>query len=49
MGMEGGRHWQKGRAGKNPVSLAQAWQEVRNKEDEMGCLAESEGVSESGM
>lgn len=28
----------------NPGSLAHAWQEVRSKEDEMGCLPESEGV-----
>lgn len=36
---------QKGRAGRNPGSLAHARQEVRNKEGEMGCLAESEGVA----
>lgn len=36
MGMEEGRHWEKGKAETNAGSLARAWQEVRNKEDEMG-------------
>lgn len=42
--MEEGRCWQKRMAGRNPGSLTRAWQEVRNKEDAMGCLTESEGV-----
>lgn len=40
---------QKGRAGRNPGLLSCAKQEVRNKEGEMGCFTESEGVSESKM
>lgn len=43
-GNGGRRRSQKGKAGGNPGSLAHAWQEVRNKEDEMGCLTESESV-----
>lgn len=36
---------QKRRAGRNPGLLVRARQKVRNKESEVGCLAESEGVA----
>lgn len=43
-GREGGV-CKKERAGRNPGLLSRARQEVRNKESEMGRLAESEGIA----